>query len=37
MKIIDKAKAHFDSLEIKEIEVPEWSSEGEVIKFMQSH
>ena len=33
MKIIDKAKAHFDSLEIKEIEVPEWSSEGEVIKI----
>ncbi len=33
MKIIDKAKAHFDSLEIKEIEVPEWSSQGEVIKI----
>ena len=32
MKIIDKAKAHFDSLEIKEIEIPEWSEGDEVLK-----
>ena len=29
MKLIDKAKAHFDSLEIKEIKVPEWTEDGE--------
>ena len=27
MKAIEKAKAHFDSLEIKTIEVPEWGDE----------
>ena len=32
MKIIEKAKAHFDSLEIKEIEIPEWSDGDEVLK-----
>jgi hypothetical protein len=32
MKVIDKAKAHFDSLEIKEIEIPEWSDGDEVLK-----
>ena len=29
MKLIDKAKAHFDSLEVKEIKVPEWTEDGE--------
>ena len=29
MKLIDKAKAHFDSLKIKEIKVPEWTEDGE--------
>lgn len=29
MKVIEKAKAHFDSLEIKEIKVPEWTEDGE--------
>jgi len=33
MKIIDRAKAHFDSLEIKEIEIPEWSDGDEVLKI----
>ena len=33
MKIIDKAKAHFDSLEIKEILIPEWSEGDEVLKI----
>ena len=32
MSVIDKAKEHFDSLEIKCIEVPEWSDENEVFK-----
>jgi hypothetical protein len=32
MSLIDKAKAHFDSLEIKEIEIPEWSDGDEVLK-----
>ena len=32
MSVIDKAKAHFDSLEIKEIEIPEWSDGDEVLK-----
>tara|TARA_B100000780_G_scaffold260324_1_gene211941 strand:- start:1581 stop:1916 length:336 start_codon:yes stop_codon:yes gene_type:complete len=32
MKIIDKAKAHFDGLEIKEIEIPEWSDGDEILK-----
>ncbi len=33
MKIIEKAKAHFDSLEIKEIEIPEWSDGDKVLKI----
>ena len=32
MSVIDKAKEHFDSLEIKCIEVPEWSDENETFK-----
>ena len=32
MSVIDKAKAHFDSLEIKEIEIPEWSEGEKVLK-----
>jgi len=32
MKLIDKAKAHFDSLDVKEIEIPEWSDGDEVLK-----
>ena len=33
MKVIDKAKAHFNSLDIKEIEIPEWSDDGEILKI----
>jgi hypothetical protein len=33
MKLIDKAKEHFNTLEIKCIEVPEWSNENEVVKI----
>jgi len=33
MKLIDKAKEHFNTLEIKCIEVPEWSDENEVVKI----
>ena len=33
MSVIDKAKAHFDSLEIKEIEIPEWSDGEKVLKI----
>ena len=29
MRAIDKAKAHFNSLETKRIEVPEWGDENE--------
>ena len=32
MKAIERAKAHFDSLEVKEIEIPEWSDGDEVLK-----
>ena len=32
MKLIDKAKAHFDSLDVKEIEIPEWSDGDKVLK-----
>ena len=33
MKLIEKAKAHFNALEIKEIEIPEWSVDGEILKI----
>ena len=29
MKLSDKDKAHFESLEVKEIKVPEWTEDGE--------
>ena len=32
MKAIERARAHFDSLEIKEIEIPEWSDGDDVLK-----
>lgn len=32
MSVIDKAKAHFDSLGIREIEIPEWSEGEQVLK-----
>ena len=32
MSVIDKAKAHFDSLGIREIEIPEWSEGEKVLK-----
>tara|TARA_R110002096_G_scaffold52727_6_gene137611 strand:+ start:429 stop:764 length:336 start_codon:yes stop_codon:yes gene_type:complete len=32
MSVIDKAKAHFDSLGIREIKIPEWSEGEQVLK-----
>jgi hypothetical protein len=32
MSVIDKAKNHFDSIEVKVIEVPEWSDEESLFK-----
>lgn len=29
MKVIDRAKAHFDNLDIKKISVPEWGEDGQ--------
>ena len=33
MSAIDKAKDHFNSIEVKVIEIPEWSDENEVFKI----
>ena len=31
MKAIDRAKSHFDNLDIKKIEVPEWGEEDKPV------